>query len=107
MGLLYQIIREIWTGRIKWAGDWISNEFGFMSCALGLLCFICWRKKVAGNTKDLGDNVTMDDELEKGIGKRRSQTTFAEGGKLGEGATNQSSTRPIDLHHHNMSLGIC
>ena len=43
----------------------------------------------------------MDDELEKGIGARRSQTTFA-GGKLGEGATNQSSTKPIDLHHHNV-----
>ncbi len=57
-------------------------SLGVLSCTLGLLCFICWRKKVAGNTKDLGDNVTMDDELEKGIGARRSQTTFAEGGKL-------------------------
>ena len=57
-------------------------SLGVLSCALGLLCFIGWRKKVAGNTKDLGDNVTMDDELEKEIGARRSQTTFAEGGKL-------------------------
>jgi hypothetical protein len=58
----------------------LAMSLGVLSCTLGLLCFICWRKKVAGNTKDLGDNVSMDDELEKGIGARRSQTTFAEGG---------------------------
>ena len=64
-----------------------------MSCAIGLLWFICWRKRIGGNTKDLDDDDYIDDEFEKGTGPRRftyrelirATNNFTEGGKLGEG----------------------
>ena len=71
----------------------LSVSSGVVSCALGLLWFICWRKRASANTEDLGDDVCMDDEFEQGIGPKRftyrelhrATNSFAEGGKLGEG----------------------
>ena len=64
-----------------------------VSYAIGLLWFICWRKRIGGNTKDLGDDDYIDDEFEKGTEPRRftyqelirATNNFTEGGKLGEG----------------------
>ena len=64
-----------------------------VGCALGLFWFIYWRKRADGNTEDLGDDDSMDDELEKGTGPRRftyrellnATNNFPERGKLGEG----------------------
>ncbi|KAL4637890.1 hypothetical protein ACB092_03G110500 [Castanea dentata] len=57
------------------------------------LTFFCWRKRAGGNTEDLSDDYSMDDEFEKGTGPRRftyrellnATNNFAERGKLGEG----------------------
>ncbi|KAK4596715.1 hypothetical protein RGQ29_014663 [Quercus rubra] len=64
-----------------------------VGCVLGLIWFIYWRKKADGNTEDLGDDDSMDDEFEKGTGPRRftyhelltATNNFPEKGKLGEG----------------------
>uniref|UniRef100_A0A7N2L6N8 non-specific serine/threonine protein kinase n=1 Tax=Quercus lobata TaxID=97700 RepID=A0A7N2L6N8_QUELO len=64
-----------------------------VGCALGLIWFIYWRKRADGNTEDLGDDDSMDDEFVKGTGPRRfayrellnATNNFLEGGKLGEG----------------------
>ena len=64
-----------------------------VSCALGLLWFFRWRERAGGNTEDLSDDYSMDDEFEKGTGPRRftyrellnATNNFAERGKLGEG----------------------
>ncbi|KAL4637807.1 hypothetical protein ACB092_03G103000 [Castanea dentata] len=71
----------------------LAVSFGGVSCALGLLWFICWRKGANVNTQDFADDVCIDDEFEKGIGPRsftyheliRATNNFAEGGKLGQG----------------------
>ncbi|KAM4108862.1 hypothetical protein ACB094_03G077500 [Castanea mollissima] len=79
----------------KKPGLWIglAVALGVVSCALGLLWFIHWRKRTSQNTKDhLRDDVCMDDEFEKGTGPRsftyreliRATNNFT-GGKLGEG----------------------
>ncbi|XP_065638339.1 L-type lectin-domain containing receptor kinase IX.1 isoform X2 [Quercus suber] len=64
-----------------------------VSCGIGLLCFLCWRKRAGGNTEDSGDDDNMDDEFERGTGPRRftyrellnATNNFVERGKLGEG----------------------
>ena len=64
-----------------------------VGCVLGIIWFIYWRKRADGNTQDLGDDDSMDDEFEKGTGPRRftyrellnATNNFPEGGKLGEG----------------------
>ncbi|KAM3753192.1 hypothetical protein ACB098_03G075000 [Castanea mollissima] len=71
----------------------LALSFGVVSCALGLLWFICWRKMANENTQNFGDDVCMDIEFEKGTGSKsftdreiiRATNNFAEGGKLGEG----------------------
>ena len=71
----------------------LAVSFGGVSCALGLLWFICWRKGANVNTEDFADDVCIDDEFEKGTGPRsftyheliRATNNFAEGGKLGQG----------------------
>ncbi|KAK4596701.1 hypothetical protein RGQ29_014650 [Quercus rubra] len=71
----------------------LALSFGVVSCALGLLWFICWRKRANGNTQNFGDDVCMDIEFEKGTGPKsftyreiiHATNNFAEGGKLGEG----------------------
>ena len=71
----------------------LALSFGVVSCAFGLLWFICWRKRANGNTKFFGDDVCMDIEFEKGTGPKsftyreiiHATNNFAEGGKLGEG----------------------
>ena len=35
----------------------LALSFGVVSCALGLLWFICWRKSANGNTHIFGDDV--------------------------------------------------
>ena len=44
----------------------LAVSSGVVSGALGLLWFICWRKRVGGNIKDFEDDDDMDDEFEKG-----------------------------------------
>ncbi|XP_030958906.1 L-type lectin-domain containing receptor kinase IX.1-like [Quercus lobata] len=71
----------------------VSLSFGVVSCALGLLWFICWRKRANGNTQNFGDDVGMHIEFEKGIGPKsftyreiiHATNNFAEGGKPREG----------------------
>jgi serine/threonine protein kinase len=71
----------------------LAVGFGVLGCGLGLLWFICWRKRAGGKKEDLDGDIGMDDEFEKGIGPRRftyrelirATKNFAEGGKLGEG----------------------
>ena len=71
----------------------LSLSFGVVSCALGLLWFICWRKRAYGNTHNFGDDVCMDIEFEEGTGPKsftyheiiHATNNFAKGGKLGEG----------------------
>ena len=71
----------------------LALSFGVVSCAFGLLWFICWRKRANGNTHNFGDDVCMDIEFEKGTGPKsftyreiiHATNNFAEGGKLGEG----------------------
>ncbi|XP_075659923.1 L-type lectin-domain containing receptor kinase IX.1-like [Castanea sativa] len=71
----------------------LAVSSGVVSCGIGLLWFICWRKRAGGNTEDSGDDGNMDDEFEKGTGPRRftyrellnATNNFAERGKLGEG----------------------
>ncbi|KAM3705392.1 hypothetical protein ACJW31_03G076500 [Castanea mollissima] len=48
----------------------LAVSFGGVSCALGLLWFICWRKGANVNTEDFADDVCIDDEFEKGTGPR-------------------------------------
>ncbi|KAM3753191.1 hypothetical protein ACB098_03G074900 [Castanea mollissima] len=76
---------------VLWIG--LAVGLGVVSCALGLLWFIHWRKRTSQNTKDhLRDDVCMDDEFEKGTGPRsftyreliRATNNFTRG-KLGEG----------------------
>ncbi|KAF3955990.1 hypothetical protein ACB098_03G075100 [Castanea mollissima] len=74
-------------------GIGLALSLGVVSCALGLLWFICWRKKAEGNAEDFDVDDHIDDEFEKGTGPRRfiyrellhATNNFAEGGKLGEG----------------------
>ncbi|XP_041020630.1 L-type lectin-domain containing receptor kinase IX.1-like [Juglans microcarpa x Juglans regia] len=74
-------------------GVGLGVGFGVLSCGLGLLWFIYWRKRGDGENEGLDDDVFMDDEFEKGTGPRRftyrelthATNNFAEGGKLGEG----------------------
>uniref|UniRef100_A0A2N9GIG3 non-specific serine/threonine protein kinase n=1 Tax=Fagus sylvatica TaxID=28930 RepID=A0A2N9GIG3_FAGSY len=71
----------------------LSVSSGVVSCALGLLWFICWRKRASANTEDFEDDDDMDDEFEQGTGPKRftyyellrATNNFAEGGMLGEG----------------------
>ncbi|KAM4108858.1 hypothetical protein ACB094_03G077100 [Castanea mollissima] len=71
----------------------LAVSSGVVSCGIGLLWFICWRKRAGGNTEDSGDDGNMDDEFEIGKGPRRftyrellnATNNFAERGKLGEG----------------------
>ncbi|KAM4108861.1 hypothetical protein ACB094_03G077400 [Castanea mollissima] len=71
----------------------LAVSSGVVSCGIGLLWFICWRKRAGGNTEDSGDDDNMDDEFEKGTGPRRftyrellnATNNFVERGKLGEG----------------------
>ena len=42
-----------------------------VSSGIGVLRFLCWRKRAGGNTEDSGDDDDMDDEFEKGTGPRR------------------------------------
>jgi serine/threonine protein kinase len=71
----------------------LAVSSGVVSGALGLLWFICWRKRAGGNIKDFEDDDDMDDEFEKGTGPKRftyyellrATNNFAEGGMLGEG----------------------
>ncbi|KAF3956476.1 hypothetical protein CMV_018397 [Castanea mollissima] len=71
----------------------LAVSSGVVSCGIGLLWFICWRKRAGGNTEDSGDDGNMDDEFEIGTGPRRftyrellnATNNFAERGKLGEG----------------------
>ena len=71
----------------------LAVSSGVVSGALGLLWFICWRKRAGGNIKDFEDDGDMDDEFEKGTGPKRfmynellrATNNFAEGGMLGEG----------------------
>jgi hypothetical protein len=71
----------------------IAVSLGLVSCALGLLWSICWRKRVGRNTEDFGDDGSIEDEFEKGTGPRkftyrellRATNEFIEEGKLGEG----------------------
>ncbi|GMY20332.1 L-type lectin-domain containing receptor kinase IX.1-like [Fagus crenata] len=71
----------------------LAVSSGVVSGALGLLWFICWRKRAGGNRKDFEDDDDMDDEFEKGTGPKRftyyellrATNNFAEGGMLGEG----------------------
>ena len=71
----------------------IAVSLGLVSCALGLLWSICWRKRVRRNTEDFGDDGSIEDEFEKGTGPRkftyrellRATNEFIEEGKLGEG----------------------
>ncbi|XP_030958851.1 L-type lectin-domain containing receptor kinase IX.1-like [Quercus lobata] len=85
------------------AGDVTKNKLGLIiglavssgvvSCGIGLLWFLCWRKRAGGNTEESGDDDNMDDEFEKGTGPRRftyrellnATNNFVERGKLGEG----------------------
>jgi serine/threonine protein kinase len=72
----------------------LAVSSGVVSGALGLLWFICWRKRAGGNIKDFEDDDDMDDEFEKGTGPKRftynellrATDNFAEKGMLGEGA---------------------
>ncbi|KAG7968155.1 hypothetical protein I3843_08G138400 [Carya illinoinensis] len=74
-------------------GAGLGVGFGVLSCGLGLLWFIYWRKRGDGENEGLGDDVFTDDEFEKGTGPRRftyrelthATNNFDEGGKLGEG----------------------
>ncbi|XP_042993376.1 L-type lectin-domain containing receptor kinase IX.1-like [Carya illinoinensis] len=75
-------------------GVGLGVGFGVLSCGLGLLWFIYWRKRGDGDQNEgLGDDLFMDDEFEKGTGPRRftyrelthATNNFDEGGKLGEG----------------------
>ncbi|KAM3705385.1 hypothetical protein ACJW31_03G075800 [Castanea mollissima] len=71
----------------------LAVSSGVVSCGIGLLWFICWRKRAGGNTEDSDDDGNMDDEFEIGTGPRRftyrellnATNNFAERGKLGEG----------------------
>ncbi|KAL4637802.1 hypothetical protein ACB092_03G102500 [Castanea dentata] len=71
----------------------LAVSSGVVSCGIGLLWFICWRKRAGGNTEDSGDDGNMDDEFEIGTGPRRftyrellnATNNFAERWKLGEG----------------------
>ncbi|XP_075659924.1 L-type lectin-domain containing receptor kinase IX.1-like [Castanea sativa] len=71
----------------------LAVSSGVVSCGIGLLWFLFWRKRAGGNTEDSGDDDNMDDEFEKGTGPRRftyrellnATNNFAERGKLGEG----------------------
>ncbi|KAL0005325.1 hypothetical protein SO802_012886 [Lithocarpus litseifolius] len=71
----------------------LAVSSGVVSCGIGLLWILCWRKKAGGNTEDSGDDDNMDDEFEKGTGPRRftyrellnATNNFVERGKLGEG----------------------
>ena len=71
----------------------LAVSSGVVSCGIGLLWFICWRKKAEGNAEDFDVDDYIDDEFEKGTGPRRfiyrellhATNNFAEGGKLGEG----------------------
>ncbi|XP_023876544.1 L-type lectin-domain containing receptor kinase IX.1 [Quercus suber] len=71
----------------------LAVSSGVVSCGIGLLWFLCWRKRAGGNTEDSGDDDNMDDEFEKGTGPRRftyrellnATNNFVERGKLGEG----------------------
>ncbi|KAM7276761.1 hypothetical protein ACFE04_018627 [Oxalis oulophora] len=67
-------------------------SFGGLVCALGVVWFLCWKKR--SNAKDDEEfDDPMDDEFEKGTGPKRfryrelSQVTnnFSDAGKLGEG----------------------
>lgn len=70
----------------------LSTGFGLLSFGLGLLYFIYWRRPGV-RREDLGDDICMDDEFEKGTGPRRftyreltrATNNFAEEGKLGQG----------------------
>ena len=48
----------------------LALSFGVVSCALGLLWFICWRKRANANTQFFGDDVCMDIEFEEGTGPK-------------------------------------
>lgn len=72
----------------------ISVGLGFLGCAvIGVFWFVFWRKRYVVRNKDEPEDVSMDDEFEKGTGPKRftfrelSRATndFAEDGKLGEG----------------------
>ena len=80
----------------KKPGLWIGLAVGLgeVSCALGLLWFIYWRKRTSQNTNDhLRNDVCMDDEFEKGTIPRSftyhklilTTNNFTKGVKLGEG----------------------
>ena len=70
----------------------LGVSLGAVNCGLCFLSFICWRKGVVGKKLKLQDDVSMDDEFEKGTGPRRftynelvrATNNFTDGGKLGE-----------------------
>lgn len=72
-------------------GIGLGAGFGLLSCGLGLLWFMSWRKRV--DKIDEAYDMSMDDEFDKGTGPRRftyrelsrATNNFSEGGKLGEG----------------------
>ncbi|KAJ9177485.1 hypothetical protein P3X46_012701 [Hevea brasiliensis] len=72
----------------------ISVGLGIFACAvIGVFWLVSWRKRHGGRNEDEADDVSMDDEFEKGTGPKRltfaelsrATSDFAESGKLGEG----------------------
>ncbi|KAF2285323.1 hypothetical protein GH714_042365 [Hevea brasiliensis] len=72
----------------------ISVGLGIFACAvIGVFWLVFWRKRHGGRNEDEADDVSMDDEFEKGTGPKRftfaelsrATSDFAESGKLGEG----------------------
>ncbi|KAF2285324.1 hypothetical protein GH714_042366 [Hevea brasiliensis] len=72
----------------------ISVGLGFLACAIiGVIWLVFWRRRHGGRNEDEADDISMDDEFEKGTGPKRftfaelsrATSNFAESGKLGEG----------------------
>ncbi|KAF2285320.1 hypothetical protein GH714_042362 [Hevea brasiliensis] len=72
----------------------ISVGLVIFACAvIGVFWLVFWRKRHGGRNEDEADDVSMDDEFEKGTGPKRftfaelsrATSNFAESGKLGEG----------------------